>query len=195
MRGSLWRFGFAAAAIALAGCAMSITEAVPVPVIPSSTPIDVLLAQLASPTPQARQTALWELARVKDADDRVVEALLRARRDANEGVRDAAVWAISRVGSGGRPSDLDYDSPPRLLTQAPPEYPKAAFEKKIQGVVLVEILIGESGGVVHAEVRRSIPALDDAARTCVRRWTFEPARKDGKPVAAIAHAPVSFRIY
>jgi hypothetical protein len=28
----------------------------------------------------------------------------------------------------------------------------------------------------------------------VRAWTFEPARKEGRPVAAYAEAPVTFRI-
>ena len=42
---------------------------------------------------------------------------------------------------------------------------------------------------------RSIPQLDAAAIQTVRQWIFSPAIKGGRPVATIAQAPVSFRIY
>ena len=38
-------------------------------------------------------------------------------------------------------------------------------------------------------------ALDAAAIQTVRQWVFSPAIKGGRPVATIAQAPVSFRIY
>ena len=76
-----------------------------------------------------------------------------------------------------------------------PSYPEAAFKKKVEGTVLVEILIGEEGEVAHAEIRRSIRYLDEAALACVREWQFEPARRGERPVATVAHVPVAFRIY
>jgi protein TonB len=76
-----------------------------------------------------------------------------------------------------------------------PQYPKAAFDAKIEGTVLVELLIGEQGEVAHLEVRRSIPELDAAAIACVRQWQFAPLRANGHARATIAHAPVTFRIY
>jgi hypothetical protein len=54
---------------------------------------------------------------------------------------------------------------------------------------LGEILIDSTGSVIQ-----SIPELDAAAIECVKTWLFRPAKKDGKPVATIAHAPVSFRV-
>jgi protein TonB len=39
-----------------------------------------------------------------------------------------------------------------------------------------------------------VPGLDEAALDCVTRWRFNPALKNGQPVATIAHVPVSFRI-
>jgi protein TonB len=64
----------------------------------------------------------------------------------------------------------------------------------VQGTVLLEILVGEEGEVVHLAIRQSIPSLNDAAVTCVSRWTFEPARVDGVPRATVAYVPVAFRI-
>jgi outer membrane biosynthesis protein TonB len=41
-------------------------------------------------------------------------------------------------------------------------------------------------------VIKSIPALDGAALDCIARWRFNPALKDGKPVAVIAQMPITF---
>jgi len=89
----------------------------------------------------------------------------------------------------------DFDAGPRLLRQTRPQYPQEAFVKKVEGTVLVEILIDVSGHVTRTRVLQSIPLLDEAARVTVMEWAFQPAMKHGRPVATIAHAPVHFRIY
>jgi len=99
------------------------------------------------------------------------------------------------IGGTGDSPVLDYDQPPRLLKQTRPVYPQEAFIKKIEGVVTLEIVIGIDGKVGRARVLRSIPQLDAAAIQTVRQWIFSPAIKGGRPVATIAQAPVSFRIY
>lgn len=99
------------------------------------------------------------------------------------------------IGGTGDSPVLDYDQPPRLLKQTRPVYPQEAFIKKIEGVVMLEILIGIDGKVGRARVLRSIPQLDSAAIQTVRQWVFSPAIKGGRPVSTIANAPVSFRIF
>jgi protein TonB len=99
------------------------------------------------------------------------------------------------IGGTGDSPILDYDRPPRLIRQTKPQYPQEAFVKKIEGVVLVEMLIDASGRVAGARVLKSVPLLDGAALQTVRQWVFTPAMKRGRPVATIAHAPVAFRIY
>jgi protein TonB len=74
-------------------------------------------------------------------------------------------------------------------------YPQEAFVKKVEGTVLVEILIDANGQVVRARVLQSVPLLDDAALEAVGQWLFAPAVKRGRPVATVAQAPISFRIY
>lgn len=90
---------------------------------------------------------------------------------------------------------MDYDRPPRLIRQTKPPYPPEAFVRKVEGVVVVEILIDATGRVARARVIQSVPLLDSAALETVRQWAFEPAIKGGRPVATVALAPVSFRIY
>lgn len=87
-----------------------------------------------------------------------------------------------------------YDRPPRLVRQAKPSYPHDAFLRKIEGEVLLEILIDASGRVVHARVLRSIPLLDASAIQAVSDWRFEPALKHGRPVPALGRATVRFSL-
>jgi TonB family protein len=92
------------------------------------------------------------------------------------------------------PSPVSSDSPPRPTRIIPPRYPSEAYDKRVQGTVLVEILIDSEGRVVRARVLRSVPLLDAAALETVYQWRFQPATKQGKAVPTIAHAPVVFRI-
>lgn len=98
-------------------------------------------------------------------------------------------------GCAGQDPPGDYDQPPRLLDQPRPVYPQDAFVKKVQGTVMVRILIGPDGRVQAARIAKSIPLLDDAALAAVRQWRFAPARHHGQPVAVYADAPVRFAIY
>ncbi len=99
------------------------------------------------------------------------------------------------LGGTGTGPVMDYDSPPRPIKQTRPQYPQEAFIKKIEGTVVVEILIDSSGRVVRARVIQSVPLLDAAALQTVYQWVFQPAVKQGRPVPTIAHVPVGFHIY
>jgi periplasmic protein TonB len=101
---------------------------------------------------------------------------------------------IGGTGTGPVPV-YDYDRPPRLLRPTKPRYPHDAFVKKIQGVVVVEFVIDAEGRVLRPRVVISVPLLDEAALVAVRDWLFSPAIKNGRPVATVARAPVSFVIY
>jgi protein TonB len=99
------------------------------------------------------------------------------------------------IGGTGDGVVMDYDQGPRPIKITQPKYPPEAFVKKIEGTVEVEILIDINGRVSKARVVRSIPALDEAARQTVLQWVFSPAIKNGRPVATVASAPVTFRIF
>jgi periplasmic protein TonB len=99
------------------------------------------------------------------------------------------------LGGTGTSPVMDYDQPPRPIKMVKPQYPQDAFVKKIEGVVEVEILIDSTGRVIQARVVRSIAQLDAAALQTVYQWIFSPAVKHGRPVATVARAPVTFRIF
>jgi|GEM_PF-530095 protein TonB len=99
------------------------------------------------------------------------------------------------LGGTGTGPVMDYDTPPRPIKSPRPQYPQEAFIKKIEGTVLVEILIDAQGNVSRAKVVQSVPLLDAAALQTVYQWKFMPAVKHGRPVPTLAHIPVAFRIY
>jgi periplasmic protein TonB len=102
---------------------------------------------------------------------------------------------IGGTGTGPVPRPLPGDQPPRALKLTKPQYPQDAFVKKVEGTVIVEFLIDTDGRVSQARVVSSVPLLDAAALACVREWLFRPAVRQGRPIASIARAPVSFRIF
>jgi TonB family protein len=89
---------------------------------------------------------------------------------------------------------MDYDQAPRAIKITRPTYPREAFDKKIEGTVIVEILIDSTGRVARARVIQSVPLLDAAAVRTVYQWAFSPAVKHGRPVPTLAHAPIVFVI-
>jgi len=79
--------------------------------------------------------------------------------------------------------------PPRLDR---PLYPPEAAAAGVEGVVIAELVIDETGDVKDAKIVRSIPLLDDAALKAVRNWHFEPTIVNGQPVPVRMTVTVNF---
>jgi TonB family protein len=84
--------------------------------------------------------------------------------------------------------------PPTKLRDVRPVYPIDAQVARVQGVVIVEAIIDESGRVVQACVLRSIPLLDDPALNAVAQWEFTPTLLNGAPVPVIMTVTVNFTL-
>ena len=96
----------------------------------------------------------------------------------------ANVAKINIPGSPDFNPDLPVVSVPKQIKDAPLNFPEKARKKKLQGVVLVSMVVDENG--VPRDVVVTKPAgngFDEAAIAAVRQWRFEPALRDGKPVA------------
>jgi len=76
-----------------------------------------------------------------------------------------------------------------------PEYPELAITAQVEGLVEVLALVGIDGRVRETRIAQSIPMLDEAAVTAVRRWRFHPALVQGRPVTAWVHVPVHFVLH
>jgi TonB family protein len=75
-----------------------------------------------------------------------------------------------------------------------PVYPWQALRRRLQGVTQVLVEVDIFGKVVTARVSQTSGhgILDRAALDAVKKWTFLPALKDGKPVPGAAVIPVNF---
>ncbi len=81
--------------------------------------------------------------------------------------------------------------------QVKPRYPESARRRGIEGTVLLKMRITAQGRVEDVQVVRSAgyPEMDESAIEAVRRWRFEPARRNGEPVAEDAVLlPVVFQL-
>jgi TonB family protein len=57
------------------------------------------------------------------------------------------------------------------------------------------MIVTPQGDVREPKIPQSLDKeLDQQALRAVSKWTFEPATKDGKPVAVRIHTEVSFRL-
>jgi TonB family protein len=83
---------------------------------------------------------------------------------------------------------------PRRLVDVKPVYPADARAAGIEGVVVLDIVIGEDGSVIEARVLRSIPELDQAAIDAVNQWQFEPTLLNGEPVELEMNVTVNFTL-
>jgi protein TonB len=83
---------------------------------------------------------------------------------------------------------------PEAITKVPPAYPDIAREAGVDGVVMVQALVGKDGKVKDVRVVKSIAMLDDAAITAVKQWVFKPALSNNKPVAVWVAVPVRFSL-
>lgn len=86
------------------------------------------------------------------------------------------------------------DSEPVPIHRPPPRYPSRALRRGASGEVVVRALVGVDGQPRQVEIARSSShrALDQAAVQAVRRWRFQPAMRDGQPVAQTVHIPFDF---
>jgi len=89
----------------------------------------------------------------------------------------------------------EFDQAPTPVKTVAPVYPPAARKRGQEGTVYLRARVTTAGRVERVTVAKGVaPDLDEAAARALRQWTFEPARKDGKPVAAEIMIPVKFRL-
>jgi len=73
-------------------------------------------------------------------------------------------------------------------------YPDSLKGSGIQGIVLIQAVIGENGCTQSVRVVRKLhPKLDELAKEAVNSWKFSPATKDGKPVKVMVQIEVKFK--
>ena len=122
-----------------------------------------------------------------------------AREDDEPVESEVLVAAVFRPATFYSPPDLGQPASSPALAPAqiplpvatpPPSYPSRA---RGSGAVIVKVEVESNGVVSGASVVGSSPGFDTVAVNTARRWRFEPARRQGRPVPSVAYLVFSFR--
>ena len=88
----------------------------------------------------------------------------------------------------------DGSTPARIKRSVLPIYPPAARQARVGGTVVARVLVSETGRPLQVEVVRAVrPDLADAAVASIQKWTFDPARLNGREVQSWMTIEIPFR--
>ena len=82
---------------------------------------------------------------------------------------------------------------PQPVKTPAPDYPDALTDTGREGTAVISFTVDVDGTVKEASVKSADdPAFGEAALAALRQWTFEPAVREGKPVAVKVNQPFRF---
>lgn len=95
---------------------------------------------------------------------------------------------VYRVGNGV--------TAPTVRSQVRPFYTSAAMQRKIQGTVVLEMIVGSDGVPYDVHVVRSLDAggLDEEAIRAAKAWRFNPGRMGDTPVDVLVMLVIDFHL-
>ena len=127
----------------------------------------------------------WSFTPAREADEPIgSEVLVTAI------FRPATLYDPPRLGQPVSGTVLVPAQLPIPVATPPPSHPPAA---RGSGVVIVEVEVDSNGVVSGTSVVGSSQGFDTVAVNTARRWRFEPARRQGRPVPSVAYLVFSFR--
>ncbi len=87
-------------------------------------------------------------------------------------------------------------SAPRVIYQVDPEFSEEARKAKYQGTCTLMLVVDANGRPTNIRVANSLGmGLDEKAIEAAKKWRFEPAMKNGHPVAVEIALEVDFHLY
>ncbi len=103
---------------------------------------------------------------------------------ANEQPEDQSQAAVEEppVREGDLLALEDVDIPPEIKKRVDPKYPSVAFQRGVEGKVLINVLISETGDVIETALIKGIQGpygFNEDCTEAVRQWKFVPAFKNG----------------
>jgi TonB family protein len=117
-----------------------------------------------------------------------IERLPSGSRKMETDTSEQAPSPVEEVGFGSKES-------PRFLRREMPIYPLMARKLGKDGKVILRLTIDEKGNLLNVEViEKGGYGFTEAAMEAVKKSTFLPAKKDGKPIASRALLPIRFQL-
>lgn len=110
-----------------------------------------------------------------------------AIRKAHAPVAPALPADVYRVGHGV--------SAPTVLRKEEPQYSEEARAARLEGTVIVVVVVGSDGVAREPRLLRGVGlGLDENAVEAISQWQFKPGVKDGQPVNVSATIEVNYRL-
>ncbi len=191
------------------------------PPLPVPTPAPTQPPPTATPEPGPSTAAMTSAQFQSEVSRRVTEEMKKIEEDDRrqkdaETARRAQVAATAAAIAAFTPTPLPTEAPvaapeptrtspptatplpakeipPTILKVVKPIYPPVALQARIGGLVILRVLVSETGQPLEVEVVRGGAAgLTEAAVAAVKKWTFVPARKADVPVRAWTTVPIPF---
>jgi len=132
------------------------------------------------------------------AQDRVAEAgsmESRARQIRVERVAEIGARRAPAPGKAFRINAAEGVKAPTLKYKIEPEYTDVARLDKLQGTVLLKIVVGADGLAHDIQLLRGVGlGLDEKAAEAIGKWVFNPGARDGQPVPVLATVEVNFKL-
>ena len=90
--------------------------------------------------------------------------------------------------------DADYKA--AYLHNPKPPYPARALKMRIEGTVVLRVLVLEDGATGKIVLNKSSgnDSLDQSALATVAQWKFTPAQSQGKKIAQWVSIPIHFSL-
>jgi TonB family protein len=184
---------------------------VPVAARAQAAPTEAALLErlAAQPTEMAPYLELAKIylaaRRFDDAEQMLTQALalVRQARTTPIPVPQAPGAPRERTGAPAVPPGQPMAAPvrvggdvkePKKIKDVRPVYPEIAQAARVQGIVILEIIIDQRGDVRDAQVLRSVPLLDQAAIEAVRQWQFTPTFLNNAPTEVVMTVTVNFTL-
>jgi TonB family protein len=81
-----------------------------------------------------------------------------------------------------------------LVSSVAPVYPPLARSTRIQGHVILDVVIGKDGSVQEVKLVSGHPLLAPAAMDAVKQWKYKPTLLNGDPVEVSTQVDVNFTL-
>ncbi len=82
----------------------------------------------------------------------------------------------------------------RLVSSPQPLYPHLAAIARVEGMVVLDAVIGKDGHIKNLKVASGSPLLANAAIDAVKQWVYRPTYLNGRPVEVATEVDVRFQL-
>jgi TonB family protein len=83
---------------------------------------------------------------------------------------------------------------PTPIKKVLPKYPPVAMKAKVEGLVILQVLVSEKGDVLAVKILKGHDLLVDAAKEAALQWKFTPATKNGIKVKIWYTITIPFKL-